>query len=429
MEKLLKDDFQAFLAEYDRPSYNGLRVNTLKISVEDFLRINPFHLTPVPWCSNGFYYSDEDDPSRHPYYHAGLYYLQEPSAMAPAAFLPVEHGNVILDGCSAPGGKASELAARLNNTGLLVSNDISASRQKATLHNLEKTGVRNCYVISEDLDRLSDKYSSAFDKILLDAPCSGEGMFRKDPSLISSWLNNGPDYYCVIQKRLIRQAYGMLKAGGLLMYSTCTFSPKENEMVIQEFMNDHADMEIIPLKHDCFAEGLIPGTARLYPHRLHGEGHFMALLRKKGELCRSSFTFLPDRITNEEFHQFMKLTDIRNKNYRIINDNIYLLPEAFLPTDGIRVLRSGLLLGEMKNNHFEPSQALAMALREDEFAKVISLSCSDELVTRYLKGETIEVEDDINGWALVCADHFPLGFGKVQKHRLKNKIDKGWRRL
>ena len=429
MQELLKDDFQAFLAEYDKPSFNALRINTLKISVEDFLKINPFHLEKVPWSDNGFYYSEDDAPSQHPYYHAGLYYLQEPSAMSPAQFLPIEEGDVVLDGCSAPGGKATELAYKLKGTGLLVSNDISASRQKATLHNIEKSGIANSYIISEDLRDLNNKFPAAFDKILLDAPCSGEGMFRKDPSLINSWKERGPQYYAPIQKDIIEQSYGMLKDGGMLLYSTCTFAVKEDEEVIQYFLDNHPDMEVVPIFHPLFSPGLIPGTCRLYPHKLNGEGHFLALLKKQGSSVKINMPPVSDKISSEEFQQFMKLVRINNHNYKLINDNIYLLPDINLSTSNIRTLRSGLLLGELSRGNFEPAQSLAMALKEEDFQNTVSFNCDDERVIRYLKGETLEIREDINGWVLVCVDHFPLGFGKAQKHRLKNKIDKGWRKL
>ena len=229
MKAILGEEYDDFLAGFEKPRHYGLRVNTAKITVEEFKELVPFHLTQIPWVENGFYYEEEDAPTRHPYYYAGLYYLQEPSAMAPAALLPVDPGDRVLDLCAAPGGKSTELGARLKGQGLLVSNDISNSRAKALLKNLELAGVSNLCVTSETPEKLADVFGPFFDKILVDAPCSGEGMFRKDPDLIKSWQEHGPSYYAPIQRQILSQAVRMLKPGGYLLYSTCTFAACEDE--------------------------------------------------------------------------------------------------------------------------------------------------------------------------------------------------------
>ena len=428
MQSLLKDDFRKYLDCFNAPSFNGLRINTSKISVEDFLKISPFHLTPVPWCSEGFYYSEEDKPSQHPYYHAGLYYLQEPSAMAPGAFLPVQPDDVVLDGCRAPGGKTTQLACRLTN-GLLISNDISSSRQQATLKNIERHGFKNVYVTSCDISAFPE---NSFDKILLDAPCSGEGMFRKDPSLIGSWEKRNHEYYRPIQKELIDKAIPLLKDGGMLLYSTCTFNPHEDEEVIEHAIRNHPEMSLRDMnKHPLFASGIngLDRCARLYPFLLNGEGHFLALLQKNGTSEKSEIINFPS-FSNDSLNEFLSMIscDYSSGTTFRIGNKVYYSDHPFI-TSGIMTLRSGLLLGEMKKERFEPSQHLAMSLKQDQFWQTVSFSCDDERVERYLKGETIQSDSTCQGWVLVCVDGYPLGFAKADGHKLKNKIEAGHRKL
>ena len=228
MKMMLGDEYDSYIESFNDKRLYGLRVNNLKISTEDFLKICPFKLEPVPWIENGFYYSEDDKPAKHPYYFAGLYYIQEPSAMTPANVLPIEEGDVVFDMCAAPGGKSTELAARLNKTGLLITNDISNSRAKALLKNVEVFGVPNLCVLNEDPVGIASRFSGFFDKVLIDAPCSGEGMFRKDNKLIKAWEKNGPEFYSQIQRNIILAGADMLKPGGKLLYSTCTFSKLED---------------------------------------------------------------------------------------------------------------------------------------------------------------------------------------------------------
>ena len=229
MKRILGDEYPAYLASMEDTRKYGLRDNTAKISVEDFLKISPFELNPNPYVDNGFYYDPEVAPAKHPYYFAGLYYLQDPSAMTPASRLPVEEGDVVLDLCAAPGGKATELAAKLHGTGLLIANDISSKRAKALLKNIELFGVENSFIVTEYPQKLQEYFTGFFDKILIDAPCSGEGMFRKEPSMVKALEQNGPEFYAKLQEEILRQALPKLKPGGYLLYSTCTFSPLEDE--------------------------------------------------------------------------------------------------------------------------------------------------------------------------------------------------------
>ena len=433
MKELLKDEFEAYMQSFEQERYYGLRINTNKISVEDFLKISPFQLKPIPWADNGFYYQGNQKPAKHPYYYAGLYYLQEPSAMLPAQVLPIEEGEYVLDTCAAPGGKSTELAAKLQNTGLLLSNDISTSRCQGLIKNIELSGSYNTWVCSEDLIDLSKRFAEIFDKILVDAPCSGEGMFRKEPHLISSWQERDDTYYPPIQKEILSCAIDMLKPGGMIVYSTCTFSTKENEEVIQDALHRHSDLHLVPIpKQPGFSSGIgMEECVRLFPHKIKGEGHFVALLQKEGnaskKVVKKENSSLP-----EAFKEFLKICsfDFSKGCFSVKNDKIIWSPQQLPEQRRWRLLRSGLICGEIKKNHFEPSQAFALALKKSQFKNTVDLSVDDPRVIKYLKGETIDIKDrdtTSKGWILVCVDGFPLGFGKIDKGIIKNKYAKGWR--
>ncbi|MDO4322056.1 MAG: RsmB/NOP family class I SAM-dependent RNA methyltransferase [Lachnospiraceae bacterium] len=469
MKTQLGEEFDSFLACFDTEGYTGLRVNTGKVKVEEFLSGVPFHLTPVPWTTNGFYYDRESPVAKHPYYFAGLYYIQEPSAMLPASRLPVQPGDIVLDLCAAPGGKATELSSQLQGKGLLVANDASASRAKALVKNLALWGTANCCITGETPERLLEQFGCCFDKILVDAPCSGEGMFRKDSGLIESWKSRGPESYAPVQKDILDCAVQMLKPGGVLAYSTCTFSSEEDEEVISEILRRYPDME--PVQPEM-AEGFAAGTApcgqsiRIWPQRVKGEGHFLALLRKRGrketegakkqaepayhrEECTLAAYSAPEIQKNhrkipEQVTDFLvKLPGVlwENTVYEQIGEQCLLLPPYHLPKH-LRYLRTGIMLGTLKRGRFEPSQALAMLLDRHSFPCVLDLSAADERTIRYLKGETLELtagEDaglektgkcmtpGTKGWVLICVDGFALGWGKYVKGTIKNKYYPGWR--
>ncbi|MBS6195345.1 MAG: RsmB/NOP family class I SAM-dependent RNA methyltransferase [Clostridiales bacterium] len=437
MKELLGEEFQKFADSYHVSPHSGLRVNTGKISPEAFRRLAPFSLDRVEWISNGFTYQ-EGTLSKDPYYYAGLYYLQEPSAMTPADRLAPESGDFVLDLCAAPGGKATELGARLQGKGLLVANDISNSRAKALLKNLELMGIPNIYVTSEDPARLLEHLPEFFDKILVDAPCSGEGMFRKDPKMISYWEEQGPEYYSKIQRELILQAADMLRPGGKLLYSTCTFSRLENEGTIGWLLEKRPEMHLIPCEpYEGFSAGRggLTDCVRIFPHRMEGEGHFLALLEKEGtpkprKTVKGNSGKLPAEA--EEFLKDCKgLTEKREMTYYLQEDRLYGVGACDGMPKKLRYLRTGLFLGTCKKKRFEPSQALAMALDKDSYASCISFSREDERVIRYLKGETLDLSDmDLSkkkGWQLVCVDGYPLGWGKLAGTSLKNKYYAGWR--
>ncbi len=477
MRELLGDAYGAYLECFERESAIGIRVNTGKLSAEEFAKRSPFLLRPVSWTDNGFYVTGAGI-SAHPYYHAGLYYVQEPSAMLPAALLRPEPGDRVLDLCAAPGGKATELGSRLRGKGMLLANDISHSRAKALLKNLELHGIGNVMVTSEDPEKLARHYEGFFDKILVDAPCSGEGMFRRDPAMIRSYLEKGPSYYALIQAKIADAAVRMLKPGGRMVYSTCTFSALENERVILDLLKKYPQMRLVPVQGVEGASSLpeiLPGCVRLYPHRVEGEGHFAALLEKcgadantdalemdaksvgqkmepvaqkanmksaahdlramarraqkvQGHMLRSCEALEGWRAFEKEYLQ----KPLSDANLYTLEDSVFLLPEDTIPLPDIRYLRTGLYLGENKKHGFEPSQALAMYLRTMDAASVVSFSTADERVERYLKGETLELRPEeaegLRHWVLVCVEDLPLGWAKWVNGSLRNKYHTAWRR-
>ena len=447
MKAILGDEYEDFLKGYDRTRHYGLRVNRTKLSAEQFERMSMYDLTPVPWIDNAFEYEDSVSPAKHPYYFAGMYYLQEPSAMTPANLLTIEPGDRVLDLCAAPGGKATELGAKLNHTGLLVANDISNSRAKALLKNIELFGIPNVLVTSEPPEKLAEKFPGFFDKILIDAPCSGEGMFRKNPGMMKDWETYGPKHYSDLQRSIVPHAIRMLKPGGMLLYSTCTFSPEENEGSVKFMLDLDPDLEIvdIPNRYEGFAPGRpeliedgiqdLKKCVRIWPHKMNGEGHFIALLRKNK---REEETVKKAKPRKEKalpalLEEFMKdcTYPVNGNDIEIQEDRVYLMPEGIKGIKGLRFLRSGLLLGTLTKDRFEPSQAFAMVLKKEQYKATIDLSGIDHRVIRYLKGETIEVDDlplkRQKGWQLVCVDGFPLGWGKLVNGSLRNKYLPGWR--
>ncbi len=446
MQDMLGAEYDAFLKEYEKPRKYGLRLNTLKMTPEEFENKVNFPLQRVPWTENGYYYEANLQPSKNPLYFAGLYYLQEPSAMAPASRLPVEPGDKVLDLCAAPGGKATELANRLQGKGLLVANEISASRAKALLKNIEVSGISNALITNATPRELAERFPGFFDKILVDAPCSGEGMFRKEENVMAAWEPNRPDYFANLQKDILDQAIAMLKPGGLLLYSTCTFSPVENEGSISGALERHPEMTLLPMKeYTGFAPGRpewgngnreLEKTIRLWPHKLSGEGHFMALMKKEGTLdpvvpieenSKARRLGRTEKEILDDFLQHIKSERFQN-GLEIRKDKVYCSQAIAADLRGLTFLRNGLYMGDMKKNRFEPSQALAMALKAEEYDFVLSFQQDDERLIRYLKGETlIPDKKQEPGWYLICVENLPLGWGKITGNVVKNKYFNAWR--
>lgn len=487
MERLLSGEWDAFQREAERVRQYGLRVNTLKIEAEEFERIAPFHLSKIPWIPNGYYYEKEDEPARHPFYAAGLYYLQEPSAMTPASRLIVEPGDKVLDLCAAPGGKATELAARLGGEGLIVANDINKARVRALLRNMELFGVSNSLVVNEPPHNLAERFPEYFDKIMVDAPCSGEGMFRKNPAVMESWREKGPDYFSALQREIIIYAADMLKPGGRMLYSTCTFAPEENEGSITWLLKQRPEMEVIPMEdYEGFSPGILSYDGqtfhedcslcrRIWPHHMAGEGHFMALLQKNGE-SRDEKKHLTGRLnSNKSLHTNFRNnrkqgTKVREKNQKntvrrteqtlkkvleeffehvhrpglaegldIRGDKVYYVPDRSFEDKRLHFMRNGIYLGELKKNRFEPSQPFALSLAGEEYDMTMDMASDDGRLQSYLRGENISVEDITerfrkegrflkNGWYLLRADGYSIGWGKLVGTMLKNKYPLGWRR-
>ena len=438
---------------------HGLRINTGRISVREFEELSPWKLTPIPWCPSGFYLDEdaiEAPPSKHPLYYAGAYYLQEPSAMLPAAALPVRPGDRVLDLCAAPGGKSTALAEKLQGEGVLVCNDISATRAKALIKNLELFGVTNAIVTAETPERLAGVFHGYFDKILIDAPCSGEGMFRKSAAMIHDWTPKKPAEYASLQKEILVHAIRMLRPGGMLLYSTCTYAPEEDEGSVQYLLNLPEARELgleltaipecpgfLPGNPEWIPEGIpeLKKTVHMFPHLLRGEGHYAALFQSTvGQLPagtdhtgRKTAGSMAARKLPTEFHDFCREMLLDPDPSGLSEQQGYisqLPPVSDLPRlTGLRIMRRGLYLGECKKNRFEPSQALAMTLSPKTYPNCLLLTAEDPRVLRYLRGETIEYEDGEvkNGRVLVTCCGLPLGFGKANNGRIKNNYLPGWR--
>ena len=449
MKALLGKDYPEYEKCFSEKRLYGLRANRLKISPDKLKNICDFDLKDIPWIDNGFYYDGSVRPGKNPYYYAGLYYLQEPSAMTPANRIDIKPGDCVLDLCAAPGGKSTELGAKLDGKGILISNDISNSRAQALLKNIELFGISNAVVMSEAPYKLSKKLPGFFDKILIDAPCSGEGMFRKDPSVMKAWNEKSNDTYAALQREILGFAVNMLKPGGRLMYSTCTFSPKENEESVSFVLDNFPDMRLIDIEpYEGFEGGItvygnkspkLEKCVRIWPHKMHGEGHFLAYFEKKPSEYHNTVLPAKNDISIKELKKQTELFeflshvrvnfDISRINIRP-NGSVTYLPENMPDLSGLRLMRTGLLLGEIKKNRFEPSQALAMSLKDSQFDNCISFSADDPNTIKYLKGETIDIDGSHslkNGWCLVCVEHYPLGFAKLNGCTLKNKYLSGWR--
>ncbi len=463
MQDLLGEEYEDFIKSYERDSFGGLRANTLKIKYEDFAGQMPFTLTPVPWCKTGFYYEKDERPGKHPYHEIGLYYMQEPSAMSVAELADVKPGERVLDLCAAPGGKSTQLAAAMQGEGIIVSNEIHPARCKILSQNIERMGIRNAVVTNETPQGLAVHFMNWFDCIVVDAPCSGEGMFRKDEEAVNQWSLENVEMCAERQDEILDEAVKMLASGGRIVYSTCTFAPAEDEACVHRFLERHPDFTVVKGNgYDGFAPGnpvwadgdeSVKDTHRLWPHKINGEGHFAALLVHKGEKLQETGLKLQgmnatsaavsasnaknknkknakvlDREKEQLYGDFIKDTLVKEPTGEkvLFGDALYLMPED-MNLKGLKVLRPGLHMGTFEKKRFEPSHSLALALTPADVKNAFALATADDGPERYLRGESFVTEGG-KGWTLVCVDGYSAGWGKVSNNMLKNHYPKGLRR-
>lgn len=437
MKSLLGDDYDKFIAALNGTPIKAYRVNTDKISLKDFEKINVFGNEKIPYVDNGFYLN-YDKVGLHPYHHAGLIYVQEPAAMAPAECIDIKPDWKILDMCAAPGGKSTQIKNKLGANGVLVSNEIIPSRCKILTGNIERLGLENCVTTCMDTSRLASKFESTFDMIMVDAPCSGEGMFRKDDVAISEWSVQNVKMCAERQADILENAAKALKNGGYIVYATCTFSLDENEMVVDNFLSSHPEFELVSVKQsvaDSTADGIcfdgcktenINLCRRFYPHISKGEGQFMAVLHNTEETVPYTKTNggKTQKIPSLVFDFLDKtLTTYKKENITLYGDNVvYFTPDFYVP-DG--AFSCGVTIGEIKKNYIQPHHQFFMAMGK-HFKNKVELSPTDEKIQKYLHGEEIEV-DCQNGWGVVTVEGHALGGIKTVNGTAKNHYPKGLR--
>lgn len=438
MKKMLGREYDAFLSSCSQPSTMGIRFNPLKKQANH-------HLPPIPWAKNGYYYTSDFTPGKSVLHDIGLYYIQEPSAMSVAEILDPKPHDIVLDLCASPGGKSTQIATLMQNSGLLISNEIIPKRAQVLADNISRMGITNTVVLNETPENVAKKFSGFFDKILVDAPCSGEGMFRKNPEVINEWSEENVKMCATRQLSILNTIKSALKFGGEMVYSTCTFSAEEDEMVVEQFLQENPDFELVEISNPLFSQGIVSNTktsltditktARLFPHKLNGEGHFVAKFRKVSE---SENTTKPlksniEKSSEKALLSFLKNTEI-SLNEGILLDfkgHIYLLSPLCKNMDKLKIQQAGLYLGEVdKNKNFIPSHNLALALNiygiKTHTSKHIDLT-ETELKT-YISGATLNTGENITGWTLLTYDGNPVGWGKVSSGVIKNHYPKYLRR-
>ncbi len=467
MKAFLGNEWDDFLYSYDNNRFQALRFNTLKVqSQEERMRIlKVLGISSdkrVSWANEAYYFDENVRPGKHPYHEMGLYYIQEPSAMSAAALLAPKPGMRVLDLCAAPGGKSTQLATYLGDSGLLVSNEINTQRSRILSQNIERMGIKNAIVTNEDSFVLASHFPGFFNAIQVDAPCSGEGMFRKLPEAIEQWSMENVAICAARQREILDNAAVMLKPGGVIVYSTCTFSKEENEDVIEYFLKRHPDFTLEEME-------------RFWPHKVDGEGHFVAKLVRRGsvnelgadyDVCEDSCNKVEDTglkadrktkknknsknrknetkpaLTKENMKLLTEFLDetisedmaawIKNSRLVMFGEQLYRLPDMEVDIKGLKVQRAGLHIGEFKKQRFEPSHSLALALKLSEAKNVVKLTWDDPQTTGFFNGQSVMLSDEQTaeckkGWALVCVDGYTAGWGKVNGTQVKNHYPKGLR--
>ena len=420
IEKQLGEEFPAFLESLERPRAVALRFNPLKGEIPEM----PFVKEPVPWEPMGYYYDPQARPGLHPFHEAGVYYLQEASAMSAVALLDPQPGEMVCDLCAAPGGKTTQIAGRMLGEGFLLCNEINPKRAKILGRNIERMGVANALVTNEHPQNLANKYAGYFDRVLIDAPCSGEGMFRKEEAAVTDWSQETVEMCARRQAEILHSGAQLLKPGGRLVYSTCTFAPEENEQAIEQFLMNHPEFVREPVDAPWFTPAG-EGAFRLWPHKLLGEGHFAAVLRKtdgeEGDVLQITGEKLP-----KEWESFSKELKIKLPKGKAVffGNSLYWAPEGMPDIRRIKVIRPGLELGEVKKNRFEPAHALALWLKKCENCQ--DLPAESKEIKAYMEGQVIP--GNCRGWCLIMTDGYSIGWGKGDGTSIKNHYPKGLRR-
>jgi len=449
MKAFLGNEWDDFLYSYDNNRFQALRFNTLKVqSQEERMRIlKTLKISSdkkVSWADEAYYFDENVRPGKHPYHEMGLYYIQEPSAMSAAALLAPKPGMRVLDLCAAPGGKSTQLATYLGDSGLLVSNEINTQRSRILSQNIERMGIKNAIVTNEDSFVLASHFPGFFNAIQVDAPCSGEGMFRKLPEAIEQWSMENVAICAARQKEILDNAAVMLKPGGVIVYSTCTFSKEENEDVIEYFLERHPDFTLEEME-------------RFWPHKVDGEGHFVAKLvrrgcvdtdlkadrkTKKNKNSKNRKNETKPALTKENMKLLSEFLDktisedmaawIKNSRLVMFGEQLYRLPDMEVDIKGLKVQRAGLHIGEFKKQRFEPSHSLALALKLNDAKNLVKLTCDNPQTIGFFDGQSVMLSDEQaaeckKGWALVCVDGYTAGWGKVNGTQVKNHYPKGLR--
>lgn len=447
MQVLLGEEYAAFLECLAARPDRALRINSLKKRGDAWQgRELPFRLVSVPWASGGYYYEEDAQPGKHPFHEAGVYYIQEASAMAPAAFLQAQPGERVLDLCAAPGGKSTQIAAAMQGEGLLVCNEIHAGRARILSENIERMGIWNALVTNETPERLAERFPGYFERILVDAPCSGEGMFRKQEEAAAQWSTENVELCAERQADILDCAARMLCPGGRLVYSTCTFAPQENEGSVSRFLERHTEFTLLETKRpDGMASGVpewtqnpaegLERTVRLWPHRLRGEGHYAAVMQKEGRLPEHPGAAEAARQERSGMQKNWNAYEEFKNNYvsaefsgRLLafGEQLYLPPEPLPNLQKLKALRPGLHLGTLKKNRFEPSHALALALGPQEVR--LSRELSMQEAAAWMRGETLYRQEGEKGWYLMTVEGYSIGWGKLAGNMMKNHYPKGLRR-